>query len=515
MNNQRKKKLENTHIKIQYRTLYWLIVLGLCVALFSGCQIKIGGTPDESQILDVHTFIDDAGNLIEIDTLPKTIVSLSSMHTENLFFLGQEKLIIGVDEGSNFPYDVIGLPHYDLNNDYQLNELIASDPDLILITPEMNEEATHIVSVLETSCRKVVSLQPNDLSEFDAYIAKLGMLTGSEDVAKEKLSDYHRELDRIERRVEKLRQSSEVAVRPTVFVEAAERGYETVYEGSSIDEALNLIQVDQLLEDNQQPYHGARTVPYGIDQLLEYGAEIDHYFTLQGRSGDGSSTIIIDQKQVMQAIKAVKEGCVHELLVPLIDNYTLRYPIGVEGLARQVYGTVYNEFQISDRSTDQVLTRVEMADLLYNFEELEPFTIIDKNYYEFEKFHHTFGSFVDVSWDDPDFHQIESVVMMAYIYPIKEVNSESQEVIETFDRKRTVTRSEIAKFIHTKLDVEAAQTSYIITDIKNHPDAKIIQKVVDAGYMVIEDSKFRPNDKVTIEKFVEILIRLNDRGAYE
>lgn len=469
----------------------------------------VGSMTDESRILDSRTFVDDVGNLIEIETLPETIVSLSSMHTENLYFLGKGNLITGVDTRSNFPYEVVPKVHYDLRNDYQLEQLIASDPDLILITPDMNTHATHVVSVLETSCRWVVSLAPEDLSEFDAYITKLGMLTGAEAQVEEVLEVYHDELDRIQGQVATMVAQGTVEKRPLVFVEAAERGYETFYEGSPIDEALALVQADHLPEKNRQPYDGAETLPYGFKKLIENGEDIDHYFTLQGRPGDGTSPIIIRQKKEMHQIRGIREDNLHELLVPLIDNYTLRYPIGVEGLARQIYGEAYDQVTAQAVDLEQVMTRSLMANILYDHFQLEPFTVIDSNYYDFEKFHHTFGSFLDVSWQDKDFHQIEAVVMMAYLFPIKKVDGITGDMTERFGRDEAVTRSEIAKFINTVVDLAPVSNHVIQEDISDHPDAKVIQKVVEAGWMTVDADRFRPDETITVGEFLSLLEQLN------
>lgn len=515
MNNRQPMKKKENNIIQKLVLLQGLLLVSLCVISFAGCQVKIGGTPDATKILDPHSFVDDVGNVIETDVLPKTIVSLSSMHTENLYFLKKEGLIVGVDEGSNFPYEVVSKPHYDLNNDYALNKLIMSDPDLILITPDMNTASPQVISLLEAKCKRVVSLKPNALSEMDAYITKLGMLTGAEEQGLIALADYHKSLEEIESKVDTMLLAGEEKDRPMVFVEAAERGYETIYEGSPIDQALDLLKVDQIVDDNTQPYEGARTVAYGFEKLIEKGELIDHYFTLQGRSGDGTPVTAILQKEEMQAIKGIREGNLHELLVPLIDNYTLRYPIGVEGLAREIYGKAYLALENEPVVFDQALTRGMMVDILYNYYQLAPFTITDSTYYGVKKYHHVFGSFTDVPWQDPEFYKIEAVVMKAYIYPIKEAVGRDQEVIERFEKEKLVTRSEVAKFIHTVLELEKGQRSIHIEDIDGHPDAKIIQKVVDAGWMSLENQQFKPNETMKTEAFLSLLEKLEARGDHE
>ena len=68
--------------------------------------VTLGGTESGTDIVDSNTFIDDAGNLIDIDKECGRIVSLFDEHTENLYFLGEEDRLIGVSDTSTFPAEV-------------------------------------------------------------------------------------------------------------------------------------------------------------------------------------------------------------------------------------------------------------------------------------------------------------------------------------------------------------------------------------------------------------------------
>ena len=68
-------------------------------------------------------------------------------------------------------------PIYDYNADPE--NVIAAEPDLVLIRPFINRKSPDFVAALENAGLTVVSLYPESFEEFDGYIEKLAMLTGT------------------------------------------------------------------------------------------------------------------------------------------------------------------------------------------------------------------------------------------------------------------------------------------------------------------------------------------------
>jgi hypothetical protein len=103
------------------------------------------------------------------------IISLYSAHTENLYALGAGQWLIGAHSTSTYPAEAAALPRFDYNGDPEA--LIAAEPDLVLIRPNIARKAPDFISALEKAGVLVVSLYPDNFEAFDGYISHLAMLT--------------------------------------------------------------------------------------------------------------------------------------------------------------------------------------------------------------------------------------------------------------------------------------------------------------------------------------------------
>ena len=99
--------------------------------------VKVGGTGKSGDILSGKSFVDRSGNLIAVNPGFNSIISLSAVHTENLYFIGASKNITGVDRGSIFPFEVNKKQKYDISKPYDVEEIIRINPDYVLIEPSM------------------------------------------------------------------------------------------------------------------------------------------------------------------------------------------------------------------------------------------------------------------------------------------------------------------------------------------------------------------------------------------
>lgn len=464
----------------------------LSLLLLTGCDIAIGGTPDPSKILNTSTFIDDVGNKIEIEGIYNRIISLSTTHTENLYYLGVADCLIGVDTGSIYPARVADLPRYSLTSELDMDRLMKEEPELVLITPDINKKYPSVVSKLESNGLLVVSLMPKSIEHFDYYIKKLAMLTDTEDRAIQLLSDFHNELQRIRQ------QTNAIEPKKSVFVETSQRGYLTAAKGSLIYEAIATAGGDNIVEKAKPSILGETQIKYGFDKIYENRDHIDVYFTLQGVKNGGGSMISMAQQNKFDAIKAIREGEVYELLYPLIGQYTFRYVIGVQEIARTLYPEIFSSPK--EWGLNTILTREAFADIVFEELKLPVFTITKKDYYDFTKYHHTYGRFLDVTYKDLDFNRIETVTMKGYLLPKRDEPGR-----EFFRRYDPVTKAEIASFIYILKDISSSEKHISIRDIKNHKDERIITKVVDQGYMELQDGCFYPENTITTGEFYDLL----------
>lgn len=412
-----------------------MIVFVALLIVLNQIPYEIGSA---SEINDFdQSFIDDVGNKININQTITKVISLSPTHTENLFSIGAGDLLIGADVGSIYPYEAAMLPRYDLDKIMAIDAIILADPDLIFIEPRMNQNQTALVSALESQGMVLVSLMPESLLEFEDYIYKLGLCTNQEKEAVEKAKAFMAEINAYKATSENTDQS-DVA---TVFIETSERGYETATKDSLVGQAVTMAG-GKLLTPKTPWYYGVQdNIAAGKPFIMKSKHEIDVYMTLRGNGNSGATITSLTQRPEFLTIDAIDQDNVYEMSGLLLDRFTFRYLEGIKEIHRLLYGDIASYIDESEETTS--LTRSVFARVLYEQLTLPTFTIIDKDYYDHEKYHHTYGSFLDVGYEDADFNVIETCVMYSYLLPI---HTESQE--EVFDREGLITEEDIRHFIY-------------------------------------------------------------------
>jgi iron complex transport system substrate-binding protein len=118
-----------------------LVVLSALLAL--GCEpasrsrslVDTTGPPTSSAAAQSSFPVgarDDLGRTIVVPAEPRRIVSLLPSHTETLFALGVGDRVVGVDDFSNVPPEVLALPKLGGLYDTRLESVLALKPDLVL-----------------------------------------------------------------------------------------------------------------------------------------------------------------------------------------------------------------------------------------------------------------------------------------------------------------------------------------------------------------------------------------------
>jgi iron complex transport system substrate-binding protein len=77
---------------------------------------------------------DDLGRLVVVPKDPKRIVTVLPSHTETLFALGLGSRVVGVDDYSDYPPSVLGLPKVGGMYDPRLESVLGLSPDLVLVS---------------------------------------------------------------------------------------------------------------------------------------------------------------------------------------------------------------------------------------------------------------------------------------------------------------------------------------------------------------------------------------------
>ena len=452
--------------------------------------ITLGGTESGTEIIDDHTFIDDVGNLIEINKPCKTIISLFDEHTENLYYLGAENLLTGVGESSTFPAEVNSLPKYKTGNNFDAEQIIRENPDVVLSAPEINEKHPAFITKLETNGVFVVSLRPDSPEEFDIYIQKLGIITGHREEAEKQLALYHREIEEIKKK------SAESSNKVTAFIESSESGYLTPSLNTLPYEALKLNGVKNVAAEKLKHRDKEKNVYFGMKNLQKNKENIDRYFLLRGGGNSAAAKVSMMQKNDFKDFPVMKNQEIYEISEKIMDSYTFRYITGLKETGRICYPEIYGD--ITEFRTDQVLTRKNFAEIVYRYLNVPTFINTKKEYYDFQRFNHLYGTFEDVKWSDSDFNVIETVVMRNYLD--FSTTNESK-----FNREKEVTRTDVAKFLNILCKIHGKDEHKVIRDLPAGTEGNIIQMVTDNHLMDTEQGYFHPEKEMTNNEFIEIL----------
>ena len=298
-----------------------LIFFLLASLLLVGCGQQATQPAGEKTKQVTIEFTDDTGKLVKLAKPAKKIISLYSAHTENLFSLGLDKEIIGVSTSENYPPAALQKTKFDYRADPE--QVIAQEPDVVLIRPFVKRGYPDFVKALENAGIQVVSLYPEKYTDFPDYIKKLGLLTGKSAKAEELLTSFEQQLT-------KLAQAN-TQKQAKVFFESTSNqrtttpdsipaglitklGYQPVFIGKPV--------VDK----------GTSIASFDLEELMLKADKIDIYIAQKGIMNAKVSKEVITARPGYENIKAVRTGKVLIIDEKLISSPTFRLLLGAEQL---------------------------------------------------------------------------------------------------------------------------------------------------------------------------------------
>lgn len=274
-------------------------------------------------------FIDDSGKEIVLSSPAKKIVSLYSVHTENLFSLGLNEEIIGVGTSDSYPKEALKKTQYSFKDDPEL--LIAAKPDVVLIRTMNLSAYPDYIKAIKDAGITVVNLYCTEFEQFDDYITRLGMLAGKNDEAKNLLSEFHKSIDDMKA------QCSKLETKKKVYFESIGDKFKTATPNSFAGTALQILGLDNVASD--VVFDGTTSVvEYGEEALLAKGKDIDIYIAQKGTMNKAVSVDEIKARPGYDAIRAVQENNIIIIDEKLISSATMRYIEGLKELYSQIYG---------------------------------------------------------------------------------------------------------------------------------------------------------------------------------
>ena len=125
---------------------------------------------------------DDSGQTVRLAQPARRIVSLAPHLTENLFAAGAGERLVGTVEYSDYPEAARKVPRIGGYSRVDLEAIAALKPDLVVAWQSGNAQAQ--MDKLRTLGLPLYVSQPNRIEDVAAELERLGLLAGSEAVAR-------------------------------------------------------------------------------------------------------------------------------------------------------------------------------------------------------------------------------------------------------------------------------------------------------------------------------------------
>ena len=140
-----------------------------CVAHLTAATAQSSGAP---------TLRDDRGKDVTFLTPPQRIISLLPSVTESVCALGACKRLVGTDQFSNAPPEVVALPKLGGLEDAQIERIVSLKPDVVLAA-----KSARVTDRLESLGLKVVALESQTHADVKRTLKLLAQLLVAPDQA--------------------------------------------------------------------------------------------------------------------------------------------------------------------------------------------------------------------------------------------------------------------------------------------------------------------------------------------
>ena len=276
---------------------------------------------------------DQAGRRIVVNKPFSRIISLYGAHTENLFALGLDRAVIGVSKNESYPPKALAKPVFSYHDDPE--KFLAAQPDLVLIRPMIDRGYPKLVTRLEKSNIRVVSLQPGTIREMFNYWETLGTLTGRNSKAREMVKRFKTAVAAFQRLGES------TPIRKRVYFEAIHNKMKTFTPQSMAIFALETAGGINVAADALQ-VRKTNIAFYGKERILSKAGQIDVYLAQKGAMNQPSVSLI-ENESGFNVIRAVKDRQVFIIDEMIISRPTMRLLQGIFKIGTKLYPDVFTE----------------------------------------------------------------------------------------------------------------------------------------------------------------------------
>ncbi len=150
--------------------------------------------------------VDDAGRTVTLAAPAQRIVSLAPHVTELLYAAGAGKYIVGTVSYSDYPAAAKKLPRVGSYNAFDLEAIVALQPDLIVAWQSANPAAA--LEKLQALFIPVFFSEPRQLEDVAGNLERLGKLTANEVIADAASAAFRRKLQKLRNQYREAREVS-------------------------------------------------------------------------------------------------------------------------------------------------------------------------------------------------------------------------------------------------------------------------------------------------------------------
>jgi len=284
------------------------------------------------------TLTDKKGRNIVFEKPFTRIISLYGAHTENLYHLDLEDVIVGVSINDTFPVRVDKKPTFSYHDDSE--KFLAFMPDLVLIRPMIDNGYPKLMRRLEKSGIIVVSLQPSGINELYDYWSKLGLLTGRDQQVKQMILDFKNKTNIIKTATDKIK------LKKKVYFQAIHTRMKTFTQDAMAIFALETAGGINVASDAKAS-RNTNIAIYGKEQILAKASQIDVFIAQKGVM-NAVSIEQIKKEPGFNIIKAVKNNQIYLIDENIVSRPVPRLYKGIISIGILLYPDIFTQEMLNE-----------------------------------------------------------------------------------------------------------------------------------------------------------------------
>lgn len=180
------------------------LTLAMMISLFAAC----GGTPAETVQTSAPTetteadtsvtVVDMLGKTVTLEEPARRIVALTPSDCEILYAIGAGDTLVGRGKYCDYPAEVLEIPAVESGASTNLEEIIALDPDVLLMSTMAQTEEQ--IAALEAAGIRVVVSDAQDIAGVYTAVELIGALMGREQEAAAVVEDMKATFDGLQQK---------------------------------------------------------------------------------------------------------------------------------------------------------------------------------------------------------------------------------------------------------------------------------------------------------------------------